>query len=375
MPQKIRQRQRLNLLQRGSLTIGSISLIAVAVYLFKLFNTGDVSPGYASKLMHTESGTCGKILLSYTWNGNEVLQPDKGPGAKSISPNAECVPGGANSTNGLSAGNSMKDINLVIPPEMSLSPDGIDISLDYKRFEEEGSFYSRAKDFNFGIREGKIHIRYRLITPKGKSYLIDEVTAYEVPLDDEFRNIRFIYDPRQGKGEILVNNATVWTNQSVPGCRLGWKDESPVIIGAGMNGEGNSRAMIDNLIVKSTTDSWINPIDLLSFTAELQDKEIMLNWFTAKETGTDYFVIEKSTDTKNYTEVGRIKASSESETLKAYAVIDKNPAPGVTYYRLALNNSAARSVWVPVIAIRLKSEQIYPQANLPQTEKALQSTR
>jgi hypothetical protein len=99
-------------------------------------------------------------------------------------------------------------------------------------------------------------------------------------------------------------------------------------------------------------------MQLLSFSAELQGKQVMLNWHTAKENGTDQYIIERSGDTKNYIEIGRTKAAGKSEGLKAYALIDKDPIIGVAYYRLALSNSTAHSVWVPVIAIRLKPEQL-----------------
>jgi hypothetical protein len=93
----------------------------------------------------------------------------------------------------------------------------------------------------------------------------------------------------------------------------------------------------------------------------MQGNNIMLNWFTAKETETDFFKIEKSSDTKNYIEVGRVQASGNSVNLKAYALLDTKPNVGVTYYRLGLGNSTAKSIWVPVIAIRVKPEIINNQ--------------
>ena len=84
----------------------------------------------------------------------------------------------------------------------------------------------------------------------------------------------------------------------------------------------------------------------------------MLNWFTAKEDGTDYFRIERSSDTHNYTEIGRVKAAGRSNALKAYALVDPWPQQGVTYYRLSMPNTDIKSVWVPVIALRIKQEML-----------------
>ncbi|MBK9320246.1 MAG: hypothetical protein IPM91_16585 [Bacteroidetes bacterium] len=99
-------------------------------------------------------------------------------------------------------------------------------------------------------------------------------------------------------------------------------------------------------------------MQLLSFSAELENNYTMLNWFTGKENGTEYYIIERSDDTKTYKEIGRVKAAGKSETLKAYALVDKEPMLGITYYRLALSNNTSRSIWVPVIAFRLKPEQL-----------------
>ena len=132
-----------------------------------------------------------------------------------------------------------------------------------------------------------------------------------------------------------------------------------------MTGNGKQIAFLDNLIIRRTGRSNLAPMELLSFSAELQDKIIMLNWHTSKENGTDYFKIERSIDTKTFTEIGRVKAAGKSDALKAYALIDKEPVMGVAYYRLALPNNTAHSAWVPVIAIRLKPEQLATIPKIP----------
>lgn len=99
-------------------------------------------------------------------------------------------------------------------------------------------------------------------------------------------------------------------------------------------------------------------MDLLGFTAELKGKEVEIQWYTAKENGTDYYKIERSFDTKEYQEVGRIKAAGISNGLKTYTLTDNNPYPGINYYRIGLNNNTSKSIWLPVIAIRIKPEAI-----------------
>lgn len=351
-------RQRLSTLQRGTLIIGGVSVMAVAAYMTVVMNTADVTETKASiNLLEQDPINNGEIILGFSWDQHPVTRADVGEAAVLCSPHAECIPGSADSSYGLSAGTAQTPINLEIKPTDALNADGIDISIDFRRLEPDGNFYTRGKDFNFGMKDGKLCIKYRLTASNGKSYVIDEQTRYEIPEDQTFRNFRFIYTPATGKGEILVDKATVWTNQAAEQSRLTWKASEEIVIGQNISGNGKSIVTLDNLIIRRTGKSNLAPMELLSFSAELQGKIMMINWHTAKENGTDYFKIERSTDTKTYTEIGRVKAAGKSESLKAYALVDKEPLIGVAYYRLALTNSTAHSVWVPVIAIRLKPEQ------------------
>lgn len=359
-------RQRLSTLQRGTLIIGGVSVMAVAAYMTIVMNTADITETKASiNLLEQDPINNGEIILGFSWDQNPVTKSDVGPAAIRCSPFAECIAGSADNTHGLSAGNTNTPINLEIKPTDALNADGIDISIDYRRLAADGNFYTRGKDFNFGVKDGKLCIKYKLTATNGKSYVIDEQTRYDIPEDQAFRNFRFIYTPATGKGEVMVDKATIWTNQAAEQSRLTWKSSENIIIGQNMTGNGKQIAFLDNLIIRRTGRSNLAPMELLSFSAELQDKIIMLNWHTSKENGTDYFKIERSIDTKTFTEIGRVKAAGKSDALKAYALIDKEPVMGVAYYRLALPKNTAHSAWVPVIAIRLKPEQFATIPKIP----------
>jgi alpha-tubulin suppressor-like RCC1 family protein len=76
------------------------------------------------------------------------------------------------------------------------------------------------------------------------------------------------------------------------------------------------------------------PISLLNFDAQLQDKKVYITWSTLDEIGNDYFTIQKSINEINFTDVGQLKANSNSLTQTNYAMIDHNPSKGISYYRL-----------------------------------------
>lgn len=355
------KKQKLSTLQKGLLIAAGTSVLTLAIYFGIGLNTVDVTKSNAKvQLMQQDPINNGDVIIGFGWDEGICLVSEIGPDATDICMYAECTEGGKDNTLGLSAGNGNKNLNLILPKTEDLNGEGIDIAIDYRRFEKSGDFYTRGKDFNFGMKDGKIAIKYKLTAANGKSYSINETATYEIPIDMEYRNYRFIYSPTTGKGEILVDRVVVWNNQAVPQSKLTWDKSENIIIGNEMNGEGNPMAFFDNLLIRKTSSSSKLPMELLSFSADLNGQFVKLNWHTAKEFGTNEFIIEKSLDTKNYKEVGRVKGAGKSESLKEYTLQDNEPHIGITYYRLALSNSTAHSVWVPVIAFKLKPEQMIP---------------
>jgi hypothetical protein len=358
---RIRNKLKLSTLQKGLLIAGGTSVLTLAIYFGIGLNTADVTNSNASiPLMEQDPINNGEITIGFGWDEGLPLVSEIGPDGIDVCVHAECISGGKDNTLGLSAGNGMKNINLIIPKSEELNGEGIDIAIDYRRFEKSGDFYTRGKEFNFGMKDGKLAIKYKLTAANGKSYSINETTNYEIPEDMEFRNYRFIYTPTTGKGELLVDRVVVWNNQAAPHSKLTWNKSENIIIGNEMNGEGKPFPFFDNLVIRKTNASSKTPMELLSFSADLEGQFVKLNWHTAKEFGVQDFIIEKSSDTKSYKEVGRVKAAGQSNTLLEYSLKDKEPLIGVTYYRLALSNSNAHSIWVPVIAFKLKPEQMIP---------------
>jgi hypothetical protein len=76
------------------------------------------------------------------------------------------------------------------------------------------------------------------------------------------------------------------------------------------------------------------PVELTQFTGIDKNGKNQLNWATATEINTDYFDIERSTDSKNFESVGRIKAAGQSASLLTYAFEDEKSLQKINYYRL-----------------------------------------
>ncbi len=79
------------------------------------------------------------------------------------------------------------------------------------------------------------------------------------------------------------------------------------------------------------------PVKLTSFSAMLNaNNKVDLKWSTATEINLNYFMVEKSTDGINFTDVGLVFANGNSTDKMNYSLTDNvsNVQSGVIYYRL-----------------------------------------
>ena len=78
------------------------------------------------------------------------------------------------------------------------------------------------------------------------------------------------------------------------------------------------------------------PLTFISFTAAYNrnSKLVQLNWVTANEINSLYFIIEKSDDGRAFTTIGNIPAALQTSTYNSYSLNDKNDVSGKKFYRV-----------------------------------------
>jgi hypothetical protein len=77
------------------------------------------------------------------------------------------------------------------------------------------------------------------------------------------------------------------------------------------------------------------PIELIYFNAEINKNEtIDIVWATEMEVNNNYFEIEKSNDGENWSVIHTVKGKGNQAQKNSYSSVDKNPFPGINYYRL-----------------------------------------
>lgn len=93
-------------------------------------------------------------------------------------------------------------------------------------------------------------------------------------------------------------------------------------------GKGNMRLALTDL------GSYALPIELVSFTGELINKQVLLKWATATEINSDYFTLERSVDAINFNEIGIVASYGTTINTHNYTYLDTKPIEGISYYRL-----------------------------------------
>lgn len=78
------------------------------------------------------------------------------------------------------------------------------------------------------------------------------------------------------------------------------------------------------------------PVTLIDFTAKKEGEIAQLSWSTSYETNSDFFEIQRSTDTKNWLALDQIPAWTESRMTRRYDYTDNHPEAGANFYRLKM---------------------------------------
>lgn len=84
------------------------------------------------------------------------------------------------------------------------------------------------------------------------------------------------------------------------------------------------------------------PVSLVSFSAKkFQDRSTHLSWATVSEINSSHFLVQRSSDKKSWSTIGRVSAAGNSQFIENYQFIDENVYNGLdsrlsVYYRLQM---------------------------------------
>ena len=121
-----------------------------------------------------------------------------------------------------------------------------------------------------------------------------------------------------------------------------WENRSNTIVGGITGTCGTFGTVTSDLITAfspftfSSKSAIVNPlpVELLAFTGNNNVKENVLEWITATEVNNDFFTLERGSDGYSFKEIATVKGAGNSNTIKNYKSLDKEPLIGINYYRL-----------------------------------------
>jgi hypothetical protein len=94
------------------------------------------------------------------------------------------------------------------------------------------------------------------------------------------------------------------------------------------NGNTTSNFVLQNSVI-------VLPLNWLSFTAQLQQENVLLKWSTANEQNTKEFVVQHSTNGTNWQNIAIIPSVGNNSTdVNNYSYTHTGPQEGVNYYRI-----------------------------------------
>mgnify|MGYP001160606718 CR=1 FL=1 len=115
------------------------------------------------------------------------------------------------------------------------------------------------------------------------------------------------------------------------------------------------------------------PVELASFTAEVTDNGVLLNWITATETNNAGFSIERGSDSENFSEIGFVGGKGTTTEPTVYSYLDNSVRSGTYYYRLKQTDYDGTSKYLNVVQVEIglpkyfSLEQNYPNPFNPGT--------
>ena len=185
-----------------------------------------------------------------------------------------------------------------------------------------------------------------------------------------------IYNTSSGTFETNSNNETTdatFTNSATDDYTLDTGsngiDEGYIIGSPSLDLIGATRDGIPDLGAYEFGAAAPLPMRLVSFKCEeLNDLTNIVSWSTISEKNNNYFTIEKTTDGKEFHEIGRIEGAGNSNSLNNYTISDLNVKKVINYYRLVQTDFDGNRTFSKMISIdnRLlnKEKHIVNKTNL-----------
>ena len=212
-------------------------------------------------------------------------------------------------------------------------------------------------------------------TAGGKVVVSDVTSINSYTASPDATNSSMLVTWETNGGDIKAQNINVsdgalaWGSTGTLVCGRSDYQSEPAITHNG--GAGAIISWTDDRNNTTTSDIYANrvqangtlPLTLITFEAQLINKDVLLQWNTSSEQSTSHFDIERSTDGNNFSVIGNVNAAGNSSSTIKYSFPDNDPAAGNNFYRLKMIDLDGHFSYSKTIVIKLAnatSLSLYP---------------
>ncbi|NOS94038.1 MAG: T9SS type A sorting domain-containing protein, partial [Cyclobacteriaceae bacterium] len=105
------------------------------------------------------------------------------------------------------------------------------------------------------------------------------------------------------------------------------------------------------------------PVQLISFTGQVEGSTVNLQWQTSSELNCDHFTVYRSANGMDFIPVGSSRGSGTSHSSRSYELQDAHPMKGTNYYKLEQADYDGKKAVLSIISVEANGAQpisIYP---------------
>ncbi|MGR3809174.1 hypothetical protein [Jiulongibacter sp. NS-SX5] len=124
-----------------------------------------------------------------------------------------------------------------------------------------------------------------------------------------------------------------------------------------VTGDGSVAGQANNTSDYSTY-SGAYPVSLMSFSGRMIRNTVELQWGISDFNGFSDFEIQRSSDAKHFESIGKQMFSTDKLEFR-YTFIDENPAEGLNYYRLKMNDLDGKYEYSKIVGVDFASNAHY----------------
>lgn len=108
------------------------------------------------------------------------------------------------------------------------------------------------------------------------------------------------------------------------------------------------------------------PVEFINISATSQPGLTKVFWSTAKEVNSSTFTIQRSTNGRDFKDIGTISAAGNSKQIRNYSFQDLQPLDGIVYYRVRENDNDGTQLYSAIVSTDSKTDgKIYTISNNP----------